>query len=125
MRNWIIVPVLTALLGVPALATAVEDKTPPPAPAGVSAATHGLYLKKCKSCHGYDGKGDTKRGIRTKANDWTKPGFLAQFTDDKLIELTAKGIEKMPAYEDKLSPKEINALVKYMRRLVPETAPGK
>ena len=126
MRRWIIVPVLTALLGVPALAGAVEDKAKsPPPPAGVAVATHRLYVKKCTSCHGYDGKGDTKRGIRTKANDWTKPGFLAGFTDDKLIELTAKGIKKMPGYEDKLSADEIRALVEYMRRLVPEPAPAK
>ena len=126
MRRWIIVPVLTALLGVPALAGAVDKKLDrPPPPAGVSVATHRLYIKKCKSCHGYDGKGDTKRGIKTKANDWTKPGFLAQFTDEKLIELTAKGIKKMPGYEEKLSSDEIQALVDYMRRLVFEPAPVK
>lgn len=124
MRRWMIIPVLTALLSVPTLAGAIEDKPKAP-PAGASTATHRLYGRKCASCHGLDGKGDTKRGIRTKANDWTKPGFLAQFTDEKLIELTAKGIKKMPAYEEKLSSEEIVALVQYMRLLVPDPAPAK
>ena len=93
--------------------------------AGVSASTHKLYLKKCKSCHGLDGKGDTKQGLRTKANDWTQPGFLARFTDDELVELTSKGVKKMPAYEKRLTPDEIRALVDYMRRLVPDPQPTK
>lgn len=122
MRRWIISSVLVALLGTPAIVEGADRKAKrPPPPEGVSMSTHKLYIKKCKSCHGYDGKGDTKRGIKTKANDWTKPGFLASFTDEKLYELTAKGIEKMPGYEDKLSAQEIRALVEYMRRLVPDS----
>ncbi|MCB9647114.1 MAG: cytochrome c [Deltaproteobacteria bacterium] len=124
MRRWMIIPVLTALLSVPTLAGAIEDKPKAP-PAGASTATHRLYGRKCASCHGLDGKGDTKRGIRTKANDWTKPGFLTQFTDEKLIELTTKGVKKMPGYGEKLSSEEIVALVQYMRLLVPDPAPAK
>jgi len=120
MRRWIIAPVLFAFLGLPTLAGAVDEKAkPPPPPPGVEASTHWLYVKKCKSCHGYDGKGDTKRGIKTKANDWTKPGFLDGFTDEQLYDLTAKGIRKMPGYAKKLDKDQINALVEYMRRLVP------
>jgi cytochrome c553 len=79
-----------------------------------------LWLAKCKSCHGEDGKGDTKMGRKHKAPDFTNVGWHQRHTDEQLRKVIAEGSpenSKMKAYKDKLSAAEIDALVQYVRRL--------
>ncbi len=75
-----------------------------------------LYKAKCASCHAADGSGQTPVGKSMKLRDLRSPEVQKQ-TDKELYALTADGKGKMPAYKNKLSEAEINALVAHMRDL--------
>jgi mono/diheme cytochrome c family protein len=72
------------------------------------------YKAKCAACHGADGKGQTTMGKKMNLRDLGSAEVQKQ-TDKQLHDWTADGKGKMPAYKDKLTDAEINALVAYMR----------
>ena len=72
------------------------------------------YKAKCAMCHGADGKGQTTMGKSMKLRDLGSPEVQKQ-TDKELYDWTADGKAKMPAYKDKLSEADIQALVTFMR----------
>jgi len=74
--------------------------------------------KKCASCHGEDGKGQTKMGQKLNVKDLTGAAIQAK-SDADLEKQISEGnkAKKMPAYKSKLSPEEIKAVVKYIRGL--------
>lgn len=78
------------------------------------------WAKHCASCHGKDGKGETKAGRKAGARDQTDPKYHAERTDARLLEGIRDGVkedgkEKMKAFKDKLSEDEMKALVAYVR----------
>lgn len=75
-----------------------------------------IYMSKCASCHGADGKGATFMGKQTGARDFASPEVRKE-TDDQLIEITARGKKKMPGYEKSLKSSQIKDLVTYSREL--------
>jgi len=88
------------------------------APAAVADdASAALYKSKCAMCHAADGSGDTPMGKKTAAHDFRSPE-IQKMTDAELIELTAKGKNKMPGYEKKMTADEIKGLVAYIRELM-------
>ena len=74
------------------------------------------YKAKCAMCHGADGKGDTPAGKKLGARDFASPEVQKK-TDAQLAEITAKGKNKMPAYEKTLKESQIKDLVTYIRDL--------
>lgn len=84
------------------------------APLAFAADGAAIYKAKCASCHGADGKGQSPMGKKMNLRDLGSPEVQKQ-TDKELYDWTADGKGKMPAYKDKLSADEINALVKHMR----------
>ena len=85
-----------------------------------AAETKELWDKNCASCHGKDGKGDTKMGKKAGARDYTDDKVQDSFDDAKAFKaikegVTAEGKEKMKAFADKLTDDEIKALVAYVR----------
>jgi len=76
----------------------------------------------CTKCHGADGKGQTKAGRKLNVRDYTDPKVQAEMKDAEMIKATAEGVkdksgkEKMKAYKDELSAKEIEELVGYIRK---------
>lgn len=80
-------------------------------------ASAALYKSKCAMCHAADGSGSVPMGQKTGAHDFRSPE-IQKMTDAQLIELTAKGKNKMPAYEKKMSADEIKGLVAYIRELM-------
>lgn len=75
-----------------------------------------LYTKKCAKCHGDDGKAQTEKGKKMKAQDFTDPDFQQHTSDDKLIDAITNGTEKnMPAFGKTLSAEEIAGLAKEVR----------
>lgn len=75
-----------------------------------------LYMKKCAKCHGDDGKAQTEKGKKMKAQDFTDPDFQQHTSDDKLIDAITNGTEKnMPAFGKTLSAEEIAGLAKEVR----------
>lgn len=71
-----------------------------------------LQNKQCRNCHAIDGEGG-QRGPDL-ANVGTR------LTKDQLIRQIIQGGGNMPAYGNKLSPYEVDALVAYMVSLRPE-----
>ena len=79
-----------------------------------------LWEKHCASCHGKDGKGETKMGRQVGVKDYTDPKFQEEFKEDRAIKtikegLTEKGKERMKPYADKLTDDEIKSLAAYIR----------
>jgi cytochrome c6 len=77
------------------------------------------YEKHCTKCHGPDGKGQTKMGIKAGAKDLTDAKVKAEFNDDKAFKGIKEGIKegdktKMKAAEG-LSDDEIKALVAHVK----------
>jgi cytochrome c6 len=76
----------------------------------------------CAKCHGADGKGQTKAGKKLQVKDYTDAKVQAEMKDAEMIKATADGIndkagkERMKAYKDELSSKEIEELVTYVRK---------
>ena len=81
-----------------------------------------IYAEKCKKCHGDKGEGNPKaieklcKGVELEK---LKLDTIASKSDEEVRKLIAEGKEKMPAYAEKLSAEEIDAVVAYCRQLVP------
>ena len=78
------------------------------------------WTKHCASCHGKDGKGQTKAGKMAGVKDQTDAQYQAGLTDEKMFQSIKNGLkegnkEKMKPFADKLSDDEIKALVAYVR----------
>jgi cytochrome c6 len=83
-------------------------------------AASGLYQSKCASCHGKDGKGNPAMAnvfkVDKSALDLSDQGTQAKSGAD-LMQVTKKGMGKMPAYEGKLKDDEINSLTAHIKSL--------
>ena len=75
-----------------------------------------VYKAKCATCHAADGSGQTPMGKSMKLRDLRSAEVQKQ-TDKELYAWTADGKGKMPAYKNKMTEAEINALVAHMREL--------
>ena len=75
-----------------------------------------LFKGKCAMCHGPDGAGKTKMGETLKIPD-LHSADVQKRSDADLNAVIAKGKNKMPAYEAKLSKEQIEKLVEYVRDL--------
>jgi mono/diheme cytochrome c family protein len=98
----------------PAAKTPAKKK-PKPKPKFDKAAGRQVFMAKCKSCHGADGKGETpfgqKIGIRSLAGSGRSHGSIRS--------ITANGVPgtKMKPYEGKLTPKELDDVAAYVKAL--------
>jgi cytochrome c6 len=75
----------------------------------------------CASCHGADGKAQTKTGKKLKLRDYTDAKVQAELKDADMIKATADGVivdgkEKMKGYKTELSADEIKDLVAHIRK---------
>jgi cytochrome c553 len=76
--------------------------------------------KKCKVCHGPDGKGDTKMGKKLEIKDFTDAKYQDSLKDEAMLKAIKEGVKdgdktRMKAAED-LSDEEMKALVAYVRK---------
>ncbi|XXF79096.1 cytochrome c [Myxococcaceae bacterium GXIMD 01537] len=79
-----------------------------------------LWKAKCKSCHGEDGKAQTKMGQKENIPDFSKAAWQKAESDAEIRKVIADGSShnpKMKAFKDKLTPEQIDSLVKYIRGL--------
>lgn len=80
------------------------------------------WENNCASCHGADGKGETKMGKKLKIKDLTDAAYQASFTDERAVKAVKEGIKNeagkttMKAVEG-LTDAEITALVAHVRTL--------
>ncbi|HWZ85003.1 MAG TPA: cytochrome c, partial [Thermoanaerobaculia bacterium] len=63
-------------------------------------------------CHGEDGKADTMRGKHFMARKFADAEWQATVTDDQLVKSVTDGKEDMPPFGKKLTPEQIEGLVK-------------
>lgn len=95
-----------------------------PALAGAADAAEN-WKKDCQKCHAADGSGSGPMGRRLKLKDYTDPAVQAELTDGAIIATIKEGVKNestgkmtMPAYGDKYSEEEIQALKDFIRGLV-------
>jgi len=78
------------------------------------------YAAKCSSCHGKDGKGNPAMAKALKVDlsalDLVDEATLGK-SDDELTSIATKGVGKMPSFEGKLKPEEIQAVLSHLRSL--------
>lgn len=75
-----------------------------------------LFGSKCAMCHGADGQGKTAMGAKFNIRNLASPEVQKQ-SDSELTQIIAKGKDKMPAYEGKLTKDEIAHLGAYIKTL--------
>jgi mono/diheme cytochrome c family protein len=92
---------MAALIAVPAFAQAPGADT---------------YKAKCAMCHGADGLAATPMGKNMKILSFKDPAML-KATDAKFFASTKNGLNKMPAYNGKLTDQQIKDVIAYIRTL--------
>jgi mono/diheme cytochrome c family protein len=75
-----------------------------------------LFSAKCAMCHGADAQGKTAMGAKMNIRNLVSPEVQKQ-SDAELGQIIAKGKNKMPAYEGKLSKDDIAQLTAHIRSL--------
>ena len=78
------------------------------------------YRRYCISCHGSDGKARTSKGKYSHARDLTNAQWQGDVSDERLFNSIMNGRNQrgnMPAFADKLSEREVNSLVSFVRGL--------
>ena len=75
-----------------------------------------VFKGKCAMCHGPDGAGKTMMGEKLKIPD-LHSADVQKKSDADLKTIIAKGKDKMPGYETKLSKEQIDSLVAHIREL--------
>ena len=81
-----------------------------------------LWGKDCASCHGDDGRGDTKAGRKLYISDLTDASIQAKFTDEEAAKSIKAGLKDangkviMKAISG-VSDDDVKALVAYVRSL--------
>lgn len=79
-----------------------------------TAADH--YKAHCSACHGANGNGDTMLGKNLKLRPLASEEVQKQ-SDAELGMVIAKGRNRMPSFERKLTKEQIANVVKYVRSL--------
>ena len=101
-----------AILPVPNENGAAQNTAPASSPSPASPDGAELYKDNCARCHGDAGKG-SKKGIPLIS------GHALHHTEQQYLEQVRDGkANKMPAFRDKSSAEEIDAIVKYVRNVM-------
>lgn len=77
-----------------------------------------LYRRYCVSCHGNDGKGKTSKGRFSHARDLTDAEWQSDVSDERIFNSIMNGRNvrgNMPSFSNKLSDKEADSLVTFVR----------
>jgi mono/diheme cytochrome c family protein len=106
-------PALTENVNKAAVTTAPPKATATPDEFAIARAN---YAKHCSACHGDEGKGGLVKveDKKLKVPSLTEGHALAH-PDEKFVKQIANGGDGMPKFSDKLSPEEINAMVRFVR----------
>jgi mono/diheme cytochrome c family protein len=81
------------------------------------ASVRGIYEKECKSCHGDTGQGGTvteKDGSKLKVPT-LREGRAVRHDDTEFLKQITKGGDGMPAFDQKLTPEQMNNLIRMIR----------
>ena len=86
-----------------------------------TASAKEIWEKSCAKCHGADGTGNTKMGMKFHVKDYTKAKAQAELKEDTAIKAIKEGLKHEQGYwlmkpSEDLSDDNIKALVAYMRK---------
>jgi len=84
----------------------------------------GLYRQHCARCHGLDGSGNPRAVDAKPGLDLTTSKLLAAGERAEVVRRIAEGEGTMPAFGDKLTPEQIEALVDLSYQLAGLPAAG-
>lgn len=76
-----------------------------------------IYMKRCASCHGKDGRARTFKAKFNDARDLTNRQWQESISDERIYNAVMNGRGKMPAFGKKLSDSQVESLVSYVRGL--------
>lgn len=76
-----------------------------------------VYDTSCASCHGDDGRGDTRAGKMMKTPDLLEVEWKMGTELPEVVKMLEDGIGKMPKYKGKLSDEELKAVSEYTLKL--------
>src|SRR5262245_8696159 len=71
-----------------------------------------LFMQYCAKCHGENGKAETTRGKNLKARNFTDAEWQSDESDADLVKSVTEGKDDMPPFGKKLTPEQIESLVK-------------
>jgi len=80
------------------------------------------WENSCASCHGADGKAQTKQGKKLKIRDYTDPAVKAEMKEDAMLKAILEGYVQngkttMKGFKEELSEQEAKDLVAFIRGL--------
>lgn len=81
------------------------------------ANARGYYAKDCQTCHGANGEGGPVKledGTRLKVPS-LREGHALRHSDEEFTKQITKGGDGMPAFEKKLTPVQMNELIRFIR----------
>ena len=89
---------------------------------GYAAPASDNWENECASCHGADGKGQTKQGKKLKVSDYTDAKVQAEMKDEDMLKAIVEGVkvdgkERMKAFKEILSADEAKDLVAFVRKM--------
>jgi mono/diheme cytochrome c family protein len=107
-------PITTNEASPPVAASPATKTSATPDEFAVARAT---FLKDCTVCHGADGQGGpvTVEGKKLRVPN-LREGHALKEPDEDFVKQITKGGDGMPAFSDKLSPAEIDDLVRFIRK---------
>ena len=87
------------------------------APADEFAATRAIFNENCAKCHGEKGAGGR---VQVEGREIKVPNLTGEHArkpaDERLAAKISEGDDEMPAFKDKLTPEQIQHLVRFIRR---------
>lgn len=81
------------------------------------ANARGYYAKDCQTCHGANGEGGPVKledGTRLKVPS-LREGHALRHSDEEFTKQITKGGDGMPAFDKKLTPAQMNELIRFIR----------
>lgn len=81
------------------------------------AATRAIFKDNCAKCHGENAAGGR---VQVEGREIKVPNLTGEHarkpTDERLVERITNGEDEMPAFKDKLTPEQIQELVRFIRK---------
>ena len=98
---------------------AASPATAASVPADEFALARANFQKNCVGCHGEDGTGGEKT---VDGKKMTVPSFheghALKHSEEDFVKQITDGGDGMPPFKDKLSPDEINDLMRFIRKVI-------
>ena len=80
------------------------------------AAAKALFARKCATCHGGNGRGETLAGRISGVPDMTDSKWQGSISEKRMMISISHGRGSMPGFDEKLSQDEIVSLVSHVRK---------